>query len=157
MKRIIMIAMLAIVSFTAFAQTSRDIYEKYSDMPGTSAVYISPLMFKMMKALPDMHVGSGKDVNITSMIASLDGMFILEVEGSAAKGLNSEAEKLVKSGKFGLMMEAKDNGENTRIYSVEKGEYITDLVLLTSGGSETTFIAISGKLRSDDIARLLED
>ncbi|MCQ2144859.1 MAG: DUF4252 domain-containing protein [Bacteroidales bacterium] len=157
MKKLITIAVLALVSIATFAQTSREIYDKYSDMEGASAVYISPLMFKMMKALPDMNVGNGKDVNITSMISTLDGMFILEVGGNAAKNLNSDAEKLVKAGKFGLMMEAKDNGENTRIYSVEKGEYITDLVLLTSGSTETTFIAISGKLRSDDIAKLLDD
>ena len=157
MKKLITIAVLALVSIATFAQTSREIYDKYSDMEGASAVYISPLMFKMMKTLPDMNVGNGKDVNITSMISTLDGMFILEVGGNAAKNLNSDTEKLVKAGKFGLMMEAKDNGENTRIYSVEKGEYITDLVLLTSGDTETTCIAISGKLRSDDIAKLLDD
>lgn len=157
MKKIIAIAMLAFVTVSAFAQTSKDIYNKFSDQPGVSAVYISPLMFKMMKALPDMKIDGDHSVNITEMISSLDGMFILDVEGNAAQRLRDDAEKLVKSGKFGLLMEAKDDGEATRIYSVEKGEYITDLVLLTNGGNSTSFIAVSGKLKSDDLAKLLNN
>ena len=42
MKRILTVAALLLVTITSFAQTGRNIYEKYSDNDGVSAVYISP-------------------------------------------------------------------------------------------------------------------
>jgi len=158
MKKIFATIVLAIVSVAAFAQTSKDIYNKYSDKNNVSAVYISPMMFKMMKTLPDMHIEGAKDVNLASIVKSLDGMFVLSTSDSGlGKAIYEEVNKMVKAGKYELMLEAKDSGDVTRIYTVSKGDYITDLVLLSGDIINTTFVAVSGQIKSDDLAKILED
>ena len=47
MKRIIIIATLLLASISAFAQSGKSIYQKYSDAENVSAVYISSAMFRM--------------------------------------------------------------------------------------------------------------
>jgi len=157
MKKLITIAVLALVSVAAFAQTSKDIYNKYSDDKDISAVYISSAMFKMIKALPDMNV-NGEKVNLSESVASLEGMYILNITNpQRCAALRSDAEKLLKAGKYEMLLEAKDSGDATRIYTIEKNGYITDLVLLSAEPNETTFISLTGKIKSEDLAKILND
>ena len=44
MKKIFIVAVAMLLTFTAFAQDGRSIYNKYSDAKGVSAVYVSPAM-----------------------------------------------------------------------------------------------------------------
>ena len=69
MKKIIIIALAAIISMaSAAAQNSKkQIYSDYSGKPGVSAVYISPAMFKLMKAVPDIEIND-QEVNFSRFI-----------------------------------------------------------------------------------------
>ena len=63
------------LSVGAFAQTGKSLYEKYSDLEGVEAVYISPAMFKMIGRL-NLEMGD-EDVDIARLVRSLKGMYIL--------------------------------------------------------------------------------
>lgn len=85
-----------LMAVQAFAQDGKDIYNRYSGREGVSAVYISPAMFSLMKALPDVPVDDG-DVNFGAIIKTFDGMYILDVEdGKLASDLESELAAMVK-------------------------------------------------------------
>ena len=157
MKKTLALISMVLFAAIASAQTSKEIYNKYSDKSGVSAVYVSPAMFKLMKVLPDINVKDG-NVNITKMVQSLDGMYILNTENSSVgDSIYKEVDRMVKAGKYEVLLESKENGEVARIYSVGKGDCITDLVLLTGEGKETSFIAISGKIDAEDLAKLLKE
>ncbi len=141
---------------SAFAQDGKSIYNKYSDNKGVSAVYISPSMFKLIGKLPDIDVADG-DINLTPIVKEMEGMYLISIEDSKAVAeLKADAEKMVTNGKYKLMMEAKDDGEAVRIYVISAGEYVTSLVLIASESDETTFIALDGKIKQEDIEKLLQ-
>ena len=67
MKKILIIIAFLLLAMEAFGQSAKDLYNKYSDLNGVSAVYVSPAMFRMIGKLPDvdMESESGEKVNLT--------------------------------------------------------------------------------------------
>ena len=156
MKKLAIIAgLLLAICTSTFAQSGKNIYNKYSDSKGASAVYISPSMFKLIGKLPDIDVADG-EVNLTPVVKSLEGMYLISIEDSKdCKNLKEDVETMVKTGKYELLMETKEDGETVRIHVINSGEYITSLVILTYERDETTFIAFDGKIRREDVEKLL--
>ena len=79
MKKLYAILALLTLSLTALAQGGRELYSKYSDLPGMEAVYISPAMFRMIGKIPDVELGD-EDINFSSIIKSMTGFYILDTE-----------------------------------------------------------------------------
>lgn len=156
MKKLAIIAgLLLAICTSTFAQSGKNIYNKYSDSKGASAVYISPSMFKLIGKLPDIDVADG-EVNLTPVVKSLEGMYLISIEDSKdCKNLKEDVETMVKTGKYELLMETKEDGETVRIHVINSGEYITSLVILTSERDETTFISFDGKIHREDVEKLL--
>ncbi len=156
-KSIIIAGLLLALCTSAFAQNGKSIYNKYSDGKGVSAVYISPSMFKLIGKLPDIDVADG-EVNLTPVVKELEGMYLISIEhnGKVGSELKADAEKMIRNGKYELMMEAKDDGETVSIYVIRAEGYITSLVMLATEDDETTFIALDGKIKQEDADRLLQ-
>ena len=158
MKKIIIIALAAIISMTsAAAQNSKkQIYIDYSGKPSVSAVYISPAMFKLMKVVPDIEIND-QDVNFSRFIRTLEGMYILNIEEpEMASQLVRDVEKELINGRHELLMEAVEGSETTRIYVVEKDSIVSDLILLSRDGSSTSYISITGQMPLDEISKMIK-
>ncbi len=152
MKRVALVAAMLLASVGLFAQNSaKDIYTKYSGEKGVSAVYISPAMFSMIGKLPEL------DEEGLDAIKVLTGFYVIEIEDNArlSKKLCGEVQSLVKSGKYELMMEANDDGQQVRIYTVTEGDLVKSLVLLTYENDEATFLCLDGSIEKDKIGKLL--
>ena len=122
--------MAVLLPLADFSQSGKSIYNKYSDCEGVSAVYISPAMFRMMGSLPALSEIE-EDVDMTQLVKSLDAMYVLECENSAvSSSLEKDVRGMVASGKYELMMEAKDDGEKVSSYTARKGSQIESFVLL---------------------------
>ena len=66
MKKLFAIAVFILLAVSVSAQDGRSIYNKFSDEPGVSAVYISPSMFKLIGKIPAIDLGDGGEkVDIT--------------------------------------------------------------------------------------------
>lgn len=154
MKRIIVLFAALLLSFSAFAQNGKSIYQKYSDAENVSAVYVSPAMFRMIGQIPDLEVGQ-ENVNLTPVIRSLTGLYILNSENAAINGsLRADAERFINSGRYELLMEAKDSGETVRIYTVGSDRAIEGFVMLAAEASEVTFICLDGQMPRKDFEEL---
>ena len=125
MKKIILAAVLMLSCVGAFAQSGKDIYKKYSKEREVSAVYISPAMFNLMGRVR---------VN--------------------AK-LSEDVKKLVASGKFELLMEAKEEDEVMQIYIISEGDYVTSFVMLALEDDECSFICMEGKMLKEEMMSLI--
>lgn len=155
MKKFIVIAAAMLLTVSAFAQDGRSIYNKYSDGKGVTSVYVSPSTFKLMRRIPDIDLGDG-DVNLSPIIKSLDGLYIINAENSKiGADLKADVDKLVKKGSYELLMEAKDDGDKVEIYSVGNDKTITSFVLLALEPDESTFICFSGQIPREELEKAI--
>lgn len=155
MKKIALIATFSLLVATAFAQDGKSIYNKYSDEKNVSAVYISPTMFRLMGSILEIEM-LDEDVNLTPYIKEMTGMYLIDSENPKINAsLAEDADKMVRSGRYELLLEAKDDGERVRIYIVPEGEYVTNFVMTATEPGECVFISIEGRLLRKDLERLL--
>lgn len=157
MKRLFFLAAMLLLTISSFAQDGKSIYQKYSDSEDISAVYVSPAMFKLIGRLPDIEMNSG-EVNFYPIIKSLTGLYIIN---SCNKNINAQlyadVEKFIKSGRYELLMEAKDSGEAVRMYTVGNDAVVNSFVMVAKDGDETTFICIDGNMNRTDLEKLLAE
>ena len=157
MKRLFLLAAMLLVTISSFAQDGKSIYQKYSDSEDISAVYVSPAMFKLIGKLPDIEMNSG-EVNFYPIIKSLTGLYIIN---SSNKNINAQlyadVEKFIKSGRYELLMEAKDSGETVKMYTVGNDTVVNSFVMVARDGDETTFICIDGNMNRTDLEKLLAE
>ena len=145
------------LSLTAFAQGGRDLYEKYSDLPGISAVYISPAMFRLIGKIPDMEL-QDESVNLTPLIKSMSGFYILSTEDRATtESLYADVKKFVKSGRYELLMETKDDGQVLRMYTVGDEKTVESFVMVTKEDSEVSVISFDGKMDRKQMENILAE
>ena len=113
-------------------------------------------MFRLMGSLPEISMPDG-DINLGPIIKDMQGMYLIDSENlDINKSIREDAEKLVKSGKYELMLEAKDDGEVVRIYTESKGEdIITSFVMIASEPDECVFISINGTIPRAELEKLI--
>ena len=146
MKKLILFASALMLCIFASAQDGREFYHKYSDAPGVSAVYFSPAMFRVLRHIPDVKVGAD-ELNLTPIIKSLTGMYMLSSSNSSVNDkMYRDISKHIKNNHFELLMEAKDNGEAIRIYTLGDEKIVTNLVLYSDSPYESNYICIDGKM-----------
>lgn len=156
MKNIITLAALMLLAFTGFAQDGKSIYNKYSEAEGVSAVYISPAMFRLIGKIPNIQV-ENSDVNLTPVIQALNGMYLISSENPRINAeIKADANRFLEKNQYELLMEAKDGGETVRICTLGK-DIITGFVLLAFQQDEFTFISLDGKMKREDLERLIAE
>ena len=157
MKKIYAMMVLLSLSLTAFAQGGRDLYEKYSDLSGISAVYISPAMFRLIGKIPDVEL-QDESVNLTPLIKSMSGFYILSTEDRAtSESLYADVKKFVKSGRYELLMETKDDGQVLRMYTVGDEKTIESFVMVTKEDTEVSVISFDGKMDREQMENILAE
>ena len=155
MKQLYILAAMLLLGISAFAQDGRSLYNKYSDYENVEAVYISPAMFRLIGKIPDVEM-QGENVNLGPIIKSLSGLYILSIkEDRIAQDLYDDVNRFIGKGQYELLMEAKDNGEVTRMYTVGDDFVVNSFVLLAREGAEVNFICIDGTIPRDQLEELI--
>ena len=140
-----------IASVAAFAQSGKSIYQKYSDCEKVSAVYISPAMFKLIGKIPDLEI-EDENVDLAPVIRTLKGLYLINSENpDIRESIISDVEKFVGSDDYELLMEAKDEGETVRIYTVGNEQTVKGFVMLALEAADLTFICIDGEMDRNDL------
>jgi hypothetical protein len=157
MKKFYILVAMLLLSVSALAQNGRSLYNKYSDHDEVEAVYISPAMFRLMGRIPDVQM-EGESVNLGPIIKSLTGLYILTIpDGNLAADLAADVNHFIKKGQYELLMEAKDHGETTRMYTVGDEKIVNSFVLLSRDQDETNFICIDGAIPRDQLENLIAE
>ena len=157
MKRIYALLVMLAVSVAAFAQNGRSLYNKYSDYDNVEAVYISPAMFRLMGKIPDMELQE-ENVNLGPIIKSLTGLYILSTtREDIAADLAADVNHFIQRGSYELLMEAKDNGEVMRLYTVGDEQFVNSLVMLARDAAETSFICLDGTMPRDQLEAVIAE
>ena len=159
MKKIIAIAVMLLMTIGAYAQEGKRLYNKYSDMDGVSAVYISPTMFKLMGQLPDLDVemSDGKKMDIAPLVRSFSGFYMLSFDKKTAASaeLYKEVTAMVNKGNFELLMEVKDSGSTVRMYTLGDEKVVNSFVCIINEDEETMFFSLEGSMNRSDVEKLI--
>ena len=157
MKKLYILVVMLLMSITALAQDGRSLYNKYSDYDNVEAVYISPAMFRLIGKIPDMELQEG-NVNLGPVIKSLTGLYILSTtREDIAANLAADVNHFIQRGSYELLMEAKDNGEVMRLYTVGDEQIVNSLVMLARDAAETSFICLDGTMPRDELETLIAE
>ena len=157
MKQLYIIVAMLLLSISAFAQDGRSLYNKYSDYENVEAVYISPAMFRLIGKIPDVEMND-ESVNLGPIIKSLTGLYILSIkEDRIAEDLADDVNRFIKKGQYELLMEAKENGEVMRMYTVGDDFVVNSFVMLAREGNEVNFICLDGTMPRDQLENLIAE
>ena len=155
MKRIYLLLMLLTLAVTAFAQDGKSLYNKYSERDAVQAVYISPAMFRLIGRLPDMQVG-GSSLDLETLVKNMSGFYLLTIEKKAvADELAKDVQQFVTKGRYELLMEAKESGEVSQIYTIGDDATIRSFVLFTRDDEEATFLSMDGEIPREALEQVL--
>ncbi|MBQ6198940.1 MAG: DUF4252 domain-containing protein [Bacteroidales bacterium] len=151
MKRLYIILILLLVSISAIAQDGRAIYNKYSDLPGVEAVYISSAMFRLIGKIPEVEMGD-EDVDLAPIIKNLKGFYIISTEEKAiGDDLYADVKKRLDRGEYEMLMEAKEDGEVMRLYTAGDDFTVRSFIMLTRDAAEVSFIGLDGEMPRDQL------
>ncbi len=157
MKQLYILVAMLLLSITAAAQDGRSLYNEYSDYENVEAVYISPAMFRLIGKIPDVEMND-ESVNLGPIIKSLSGLYILSIkEGPVAQDLAGDVNRFINKGQYELLMEAKDNGEVMRMYTVGDDFVVNSFVMLAREADEVNFICIDGTIPRDQLETLIAE
>lgn len=158
MKKLYAIAIMLLVAAGAYAQEGRNIYNKYSDSNGVSAVYISPAMFKLIGKIPELTVSSSGEgtVDIAPLIRTFSGFYMLDIsDPSVRSSLESDLKSMISKGRYELLMEVKDSGDNLRMYTAGDEKTVESFVFLAHSDADIQFICIDGAMNREEVNSLI--
>lgn len=150
--------MALLMTAGAYAQEGKRLYNKYSDSEGVSAVYISPAMFRMIGSLPelDVEVSDGEKMDLAPLVRSFTGFYMLSISDDAmAEELNKEVKAMIGKGRYEILMEIKDNGNDIRIYTSGNEKIIDSFVFIAEEENSTAFICLEGSMNRSDVENLI--
>lgn len=136
-------------STTANAQMKE--FEKYADTKNVTYVFISKFMLRM--------AGKGSTpsvpgVNTKSLMNKLDGIQIITSEDkNAIARLKTDAQSIVKQGKYELLMQVDEDEDKVRIYHKE-GKKQSAVVMMADEDGEFAVIVFSGTFTLEDVQKI---
>lgn len=161
MKKITIIALLAILPMVSWAQNAFDSFENEKDV---TAVVVTKNMFKLLSKM-DLNSTDPEAQAYLEMVNNLDNIKIFTTENpEVAQRMDAAVTKYVTGSKaLGELMRVKEDGKNIKFYSKEgKNEnFVSELLMHLTGmvdGKPTTIImSITGNIDLKQISKLTED
>lgn len=149
--KIIAVVTLAFICATASAQSNP--FDKYADAKDVTYIYISKAMLGLMgsKAVANIN---GIDIN--EIISKLNSIQIITSGTKSTKeSLKSDAQSIVKKGKYEILMQVSENDKKVDIYHKESKDNSV-IVMITDSKNETVLIVFSGTFSTANVMKMLQ-
>ena len=150
MKKLILFSTAICMITILQAQTNAidEMFEKYSEKEGFTSVYISSKLLGLF---------AGNKSEGSEIINKLTSIRILSVEDSLLnKGINFQKELSKKFDFSGYeeLMVVKEGSDATMFLTKQKGDIISELLVITGGPGGNTLISIKGDLDLKSLSEL---
>jgi len=149
MKKLIIVAVIALMSTATFAQ---GIFDKFEDKEGVSSVVVNQKMFKMLATM-GLDVDDPEAQGFIDMAKKITGLKVFTTDSeSISSEMNSTVNSYLKSTKLEELMRIKDGDQTVNFY-VKEGKdenHVKELLMFVNGLGELTKgqdITINGKKR----------
>ncbi len=149
MKRVYIIAMLiAMAAMSASAQAIK-FFEKYEDADDVTSVYVSKAMLRM---IPDF---STADMDFKDVGGKINCIRVLTADRAEVSAkLKTEADKVIKDGKYELLVKVSEGKEKTNIYMKTDKEGVNEYIILNGSPKDFNAILIEGALTPADVQKM---
>ncbi len=151
MKKILtIIATLSLVA-SLNAQTSpiEELFNKYSERDGFTTVYISGRMFSLLAGKE-----GGENNNIMNRLRSIRILTIEDTLLNSKINFYNEVNKKLDYKVYEELMVVKDKQETTKFLIRQKGDIITELIVISGGPGGNALISIEGDLDLKTISEI---
>lgn len=157
MKKIILIAVMLIVSYTSFAQTS--VFDKFEDMDDVTTVVVNKEAFNMLSSFKGNDPESQEYVK---MVQSLKSLKVFTTEsGKIATQMKNVVSSYLKTAKLTELMRVKDKDAHVKIY-VRKGKdenHVSELLMFVSdlqnkANQQAVILSLTGDIDLNKISEL---
>lgn len=145
-----LLVLFLLCSTLCFAQDK--LFEKYADKDNVTSVYISKSMFQMM---PDNMRAGGLDLgNLKGKIHNLQ---ILTSENKEVKEQMKADFDAVVGKDHELLMKVKSDDTRASFFVKQKGEKISELIMLTDEEEDYVVMRLTGDFTIQDIRQIAEE
>ena len=156
MKKIVILSTIVFVGTLLQAQTNPidELFDKYSEKDGFTTVSISSKLLGLF-AGKDEKDETGKDV-----INRLTSIRILSVEDSVLNqriNFYNDLSKKLDFSTYEELMVVKEGRDVTKFLIKQKGDIISELLVITGGPGNNTLISIKGDLDLKSLSELSKD
>lgn len=147
-KNIFLILFLCCTSL-CFAQNK--LFDKYADMDNVASVYISKAMFQMMPSFET------NGLNLMNLKGKIDGLQILSTQDTSKKESMRNDFKGLIGKEHEELMRVKDGKTRATFYVKQKGEQISELIMLADTDSSFNVVQLTGKFTLREIQQITKD
>lgn len=151
MKRIFIICTMILLALTVSqAKDLSELFETFKKEKHADYVSVSPIMMK----IACLFTLADKDAKVLHRIRSFK---VLDLDGCSSEvkqRFNMEVDDINNEG-YEEMMRVKNKGEVVRIF-VKQEENVIREMLIFVGGNDCTLVALTGKIRQKDIAKIVD-
>jgi len=153
MKKLIFLGIVVWLAGPVHAQINAidEMFDKYSEKKGFTTVYISSKLLSLFAGSE----AKSKDEN--NVIGRLKSIRILSVEDSLLNNsinFYNELSKKTNLSAYEELMVVKEGNETTKFLIRQKGDIISELLVISGGPDDNTLISIQGDLDLKAISEL---
>lgn len=150
MKRICILTVIAVMAVVSgSAQQISKFFDKYEDAERVTSVYVSKAMLRMM---PDIKTG---DMDMSGLAGKLDCIRVLTSDnGDMVRKLKADADKVVASGGYEVLVKVSEGKEKTNIY-MKSDKDVNEYFILNEEPDDFNAILIVGKLTPEDVQKMV--
>ena len=147
-KNILLLLFLCCTSI-CFAQNK--LFDKYSEMDNVTSVSISKAMFQMM---PNFEKNG---LNLMNLKGKIEGLQILTTENNSIKETMRNDFKNLIGKDHEELMKVKDGKTRATFYVKQKGDLISELIMLADTDKSFNVIRLSGNFTLQDIQEITKE
>lgn len=147
-KNILLLLFLCCTSI-CFAQNK--LFDKYSEMDNVTSVFISKAMFQMM---PNFETNG---LNLMNLKGKIEGLQILTTENNSIKETMRNDFKNLIGKDHEELMKVKDGKTRATFYVKQKGDLISELIMLADTDKSFNVIRLSGNFTLQDIQEITKE
>ncbi len=166
MKKIVLIIVVAFVTFTSNAQSS--IFDKFEDKDGVTTIVITKKAFELMAIFGGE---SNEAKEYAELVGGLDGLKVFTTEDKTiAADMLKTVNSYLKSSKLSELMRINDKDANVRIYIKEGKDdtHVEELLMFVNGlekhfegnemgrSAEAVIVSLTGNIDLNKISELTE-
>lgn len=139
------ILILIALFYTSLTFAQKTLFDKFADMDHVQSVYISKAMFQMM---PNIETNG---LNLMNMKGKVESLQILNTENKEqAQMMRKEFSDLINK-QHEELMRVKDGKTNATFYAKQKGDLISELIMLANTERGFSVIQLLGNFTLQDI------
>lgn len=147
-KNILLLLFLCCTSI-CFAQNK--LFDKYSEMDNVTSVSISKAMFQM---IPNFETNG---LNLMNLKGKIEGLQILTTENNSIKETMRNDFKNLIGKDHEELMKVKDGKTRATFYVKQKGDLISELIMLADTDKSFNVIRLSGNFTLQDIQEITKE